>query len=883
MQVPWEQVKELFEAALKQAPADRSGFLGQACAANHLLRAEVESLLAANEDAESFLEKPSWWDSGLEWLRREPADPLVNRRVGVYRILRRIARGGMADVYLGIRADRLYRKFVAIKMLNTGLDNEEVRRRYYTELQTLAVLDHPNIVKLLDGGTTEDGQPYLVMDYIQGVRIDEYFDRHRFSITERLDLFRTVCAAVQHAHQNLIVHRDLKPGNILVTAEGVPKLLDFGIAKLLKSELTALAGLTAPGRHAMTPEYASPEQVLGEPVTTASDVYALGVLLYRLLTGHSPYRLNTDSALELENAICELEPEPPSAAVNRLEEAGGSNGFAATLTPESVSAPREGTPEKLRRRLEGELDLIIMMALRKEPQRRYALVEQFSEDIRRHLEGLPVIACKDTLRYRATKFIRRHWVGVAAAALMLLTLVAGVATTTWQTRIAQDERAKAVRRLDDLHKLAGFVLFDLDDAIRSGPTAARKKMVATALVYLNRLADEAGDDHSLRRTLVNGYLRMGDVQGNIYTSNLGDLDGARESYRKAMQSAEELNRANPQSTGDQRLVARAAQKLGELLSIEGDQSLALEHYVRARDIFRRQTIADPANLQAKRDLRDLWEKIGFAQFRINDLGSAQQSYDQCLAIANELKARNPNSQEARIAQARVEEKIGRVLVQRGQVNDGLRKIRRSLEILQQLSAADPEDAALRRLVFALETAHGQILSSVGRNGEALAIYRSGVPNMEAEVRRDPQNRQYQRDLGLRFAFMSELLEKTRDRPGAVRMANQALGVLKKLAESAEASSYDHGNYAWALLNTPGAGSSNPDAALHHARRAVVLTNSASPHALDTLALAHAAAGEIEQAVAAAQKAIALLPAVNSRDRQEMEGHLAKFRATLARK
>jgi serine/threonine protein kinase len=274
---------------------------------------------------------------------------------------------------------------VALKIIKRGMDSEEIQRRFKAERQILATLAHPNIARLLDGGVTEDGLPYFVMEYIDGQPIDEYCDSHKLTTKERLELFRKVCSAVQYAHQNLVVHRDLKPGNILVGSDGEPKLLDFGIAKLLNPNLSPLSlPMTATMMQILTPEYASPEQVRGEPITTASDVYSLGVLLYELLTGHRPYQLKSRIPQEIERIICESEPLKPSTVITRVEEITTSDGASGQLTPESVSQKRDGKPDTLRKRLAGDIDNIVLKSLRKEPQRRYTSVEQFSEDIRRH-------------------------------------------------------------------------------------------------------------------------------------------------------------------------------------------------------------------------------------------------------------------------------------------------------------------------------------------------------------------------------------------------------------------------------------------------------------------------------------------------------------------
>jgi WD40 repeat protein/tRNA A-37 threonylcarbamoyl transferase component Bud32 len=419
----WEQIERLYFAARERAPGLHAAFLDQACAGDESLRQEVESLLASDEQAGDFLNTPAL-KIAMDEIADEQARSLVGRQLGHYRLLSQLGAGGMGEVYLAERADDQYRKQVAIKLVKRGMDTDNILRRFRHERQILAALDHPNIARLLDGGVSEDGLPYFVMEFIAGRPITEYCDSHQLSTEARLKLFRQVCDAVHYAHQNLVVHRDLKPGNILVTEEGAPRLLDFGIAKVFNPELASpTLDLTAPEIRLMTPEYASPEQVRGEPITTASDIYSLGVVLYELLTGHHPYRTRNVRLSEIIRIVCEKEPEKPSAIIGRVEEIPGADG-PRPITPESVGQTREGQSEKLRRRLAGDVDNIVLMALCKEPQRRYGSVMQFSEDVRRHLEGLPVIARKDTLGYRSAKFLQRHKAGVAATALFL-TLVIG--------------------------------------------------------------------------------------------------------------------------------------------------------------------------------------------------------------------------------------------------------------------------------------------------------------------------------------------------------------------------------------------------------------------------------------------------------------------------
>jgi eukaryotic-like serine/threonine-protein kinase len=410
----WQRVEQLFHLSLEREASQREAFLDEACAGDSDLRVQVELLLAYDRQESDFLETPASGATRDRFDEHQPG-PMTGRRIGAYQITREIGHGGMGAVYLAVRADDQYQKQVAIKLIKRGMDTEPILRRFRTERQILANLDHPNIARLLDGGTTEEGLSYFIMDYVDGLPIDRYCDTQKLTIVERLRLFRTVCSAVAYAHQNRVVHRDLKPGNILVTAQGIVKLLDFGVAKLLNSEGSSkTTGTTAASLRPMTPEYASPEQVRGSVITPASDIYSLGVLLYELLTGHRPYRIRSLTPQEIEHVICEEAPEKPSMVIGRVEEAPDRD---HPLTPASLIETRDGQPEKLRRSLAGDLDNIVLMALRKEPERRYGSVDQFSEDIHRHLEGLPVIARKDALWYRSAKFIKRNKAAVVATTL----------------------------------------------------------------------------------------------------------------------------------------------------------------------------------------------------------------------------------------------------------------------------------------------------------------------------------------------------------------------------------------------------------------------------------------------------------------------------------
>ncbi|MGH9939832.1 MAG: protein kinase domain-containing protein, partial [Blastocatellia bacterium] len=391
----WKQVEEIFNAALDHPVDEREAFLTEACGDDPSLRQHVVHLINCHEQAGDFIEGRAAvsGDSSDEAVTLQ-LDSMVGRQIGAYKLVREIGRGGMGAVYLAVRADQEFRQRAAIKLLKRGMDTDFIIRRFRNERQILAALNHPNIARLLDGGTTSDGLPYFVMEYIEGLPIHRYCDTRQLTIAERLRLFRQVCAAVSYAHEQQVIHRDIKPGNILVTEDGTPKLLDFGIAKILDPDLAAdTLDPTVTAMRLMTPDYASPEQARGELVTPATDQYSLGVLLYELLTGRRPYQLRNRPPYEIARIISEEEPEKPSDVVNRVRTATASDGRRAiVLSPEEISRDRGATPDELRRELAGGLDDIVMHALQKSPQQRYDSTQELSQDINRYLQGLPIIA-----------------------------------------------------------------------------------------------------------------------------------------------------------------------------------------------------------------------------------------------------------------------------------------------------------------------------------------------------------------------------------------------------------------------------------------------------------------------------------------------------------
>jgi serine/threonine protein kinase len=454
----------------------------------------------------------------------------IGSRLGPYRLIELIGRGGMGEVYQAERADDHYHSRVAIKLVRVDHDASRVAWRFRSERQILAQLEHPNIARLIDGGATEEGVPYLVMELIAGQPIDVYCEERHLTISQRVRLFLQVCAAVSFAHQRLVVHRDLKPGNILVTAEGTVKLLDFGIAKLLETEQpTTPSDMTATHVRVMTLEYASPEQVRGDPITTASDVYSLGVVLYRLLTGRSPYR--EDNAAERAVEILSDSPlSKPSTAVNETRVRTDSG---------ETSSQMQFARKRARRALQGDLDNVLLMALRKEPERRYASVDQFAEDLRNYLDGMPVRARGDSLRYRATKFMSRHRYAVTAASLGVLALVAGIVTTTWQAHIAAEQTLIAQEEVRKTRAVQSFMtsLFEKNTRLQPDALKARNMPVHELLVAAgDKVLHDLTDTPAVRMEVMNTVAQL--------LIDINEFDRAGALYRASVKIAREMHLTN---------------------------------------------------------------------------------------------------------------------------------------------------------------------------------------------------------------------------------------------------------------------------------------------------------------------------------------------------
>jgi eukaryotic-like serine/threonine-protein kinase len=684
----WERVQELFSRAVELPEAERDAFIAKEAGSDAELRKELVELLACDTGA-STGPLTQALGAALDATTRDRRKALLGRKVGNYKLVSVLGHGGTGTVYLGERADRQYSAQVAIKIVDSATLQGELGLRFRAERQILASLNHTNIARLLDAGETEEGQPYLVMEYVHGEPLDRYCDRHQLDLRGRLQLFLDICSAVQYAHQNLVVHRDLKPANILVTSEGAPKLLDFGIAKLLDTgEAAAALALTRMNDRLLTPEYASPEQILGRPVTTASDVYALGVVLYELLTGLRPYTVpGSASQLELERTICISDPQRPSSAVRRAMESGPLEGQSEIL---AIAAARRLSAEKLHRRLAGDIDAIVMRALRKEAQHRYGSVEQLAADVRRHLTREPVHARQGTWFYYSQRFIRRHAFGVSAGAAFGLFVIAFAVAMSIQTQRIAAQRDLAAQQGKRAETVAGFMLSIFE---ASEPEASLGRIIS-----VREVLDEAG------RRIRGDLNQHPEVRAQL-------LEVIGRAYRRLnanevavpyLEDALHIRRKLPDADGTK--TASVLIELSIALRIIGDlpradaalkEGLAIS---RAHHTERSATYAQ------------LLLNIGRLQFRAGNLAEARSNFEASLALTREILG--PMSPEV----GAVLWQLSGVLMWEEDLPAAERAIRGATEIFAATRPAGHPDRALA------EARLGEILLSQGRVNEAAPLF-----------------------------------------------------------------------------------------------------------------------------------------------------------------
>ena len=742
----WAATKTVFNDALECPTGERDAFLALTCRDDGALHDDVKSLLAAHTEAGDFLDGTAR-DRLREGVVHQPGLK-AGARLGAYRVLHEIARGGMGTVYLAERADEEFHRRVAIKLVTRGMDTELVLRRFRHERQILAELEHPNIARLLEGGTTPDARPYLVMEYIEGEAIDRFCASEQLSLTARLELFREVCAAVQYAHQRLIVHRDIKPGNILVTTDGVPKLLDFGIATLLTPQSTS-HGAATPPVHALTPAYTSPEQLRGGAVMTLADIYSLGVVLQELLTGVPP---------------------TPTAR-------GG-----------------EASRARVALIVDRDLDAIVRRALRDDPAERYESAQALSEDVLRYLRGFPVTARAGSWSYRARKFTRRNRYAVALGAISSLSLIVGSVAFAWQAHVADASRVVAERRFDDVRKLALSFLFEVHDSIAAlpGSTRARQLIVTRSLAALDALAKDDVNGPALRKDIAAGYLKVGDVQGQPYHANLGRTAAALSSYRRAAALLTPIAMARGSDARAQQQLAVARTKIGAV-QLRGRDWLAAEANEREAITLMESVLArTPGDTSASATLADALIYFGDALAASDDhwsvarIVSARDAYTRALGIRLALLHTSGVTWRLQpVSQAYnrlgyVGSSMAKVTGDTGQLVVSLANHRAAQQLRRQLLLADPASSAARRVLADGWMDMAQVEESQSHLLEALAILDSAGPMFRALGRADRSNAEARRDLAYYAENRSALLVAVKRPVAAAAAAREAIATLTRL-------------------------------------------------------------------------------------------------------
>jgi eukaryotic-like serine/threonine-protein kinase len=753
----WERVQDIFLTAADLPESEQSAFLDGACADDTALRKEVESLLRADREGEGVL--ASAIESAAESILEEP--DIVGMRLGAYRVTSEIGRGGIGAVYLAERDDDQYHKKVAIKIVKHGMDTAEILGRFRHERQILANLDHPYIARLVDGGTTPDGRPFFVLEFVEGQSIDDYCDEHNLNVEGRLDLFLRVCEAVSYAHRSLVIHRDLKPGNILVTEEGIPKLLDFGMAKLLNPSVasltetvnldpsvhplahsaypvsdsaTAFVDTMQSGVRILTPAYASPEQVRGDPVTVASDIYSLAASLYELLTGKRPHIIDKHTPQAIEHAICEVEVIRPSLAV-------------------------EDKP--LARRLSGDIDTILLRALDKDPKRRYASVDHFADDLRRHLTNQPVTARPDTILYRMRKFARRRRGTVAAAAAVLATLTAGIVVSLREASIARANLAQ-------VRKLANVFVFNVHDAVRDlpGSTRARQLIISTGLEYLDALANNSRSDWDLRSELAAAYQRIGDVQGDVTQSNLGKTDEALVSYRKAMELLDSIVANDAHNRKAQLDRVRVFERIGGVHSYMGNNNQALSSYIAAEKLAQTLLSTNPNDDQVRRQLAEIHMAIGEARRLSGEPATALEENNRAVALLTKSLAEHPNDHELQQTLANAYSALGMNDVRLGRFQEGLARYRQTLASLQSLVQQEPTNISFQHDLMLTYSHIGDVLgnpnlSSLGDTRAAAEAYQQMLTVARHLYNADPADQRGLSDYAIALSRVAAVLPDDR--------------------------------------------------------------------------------------------------------------------------
>lgn len=920
----WQRVEALFHESLQIPFEQRAERLRLACAGDEKLFAEVWSLVVAAEAENALPENaptPDHPASGSEWsfTTATGEDPWIGQLLGQYRIEKIIGRGGMGAVYLASRASDDIRLQVAVKIVSARVTSDWLRQRFLLERQVLASLRHTNIARLIDGGFTGEGEPYLVMEYVEGRRLDTYCEDEKCDVEAIVCLFLQLCDAVAYTHRNLVVHRDLKPGNVLVDTLGTVKLLDFGAAKLLDSR-AADQSATRLGLRAFTPDYASPEQMFGQTVTASSDVYSLGVILYRLLTGHLPFDFKNKSSAELLHTVYDTDPLSPSDAVTRI------------VDPEAL----EPSDRQIRAsQIRGDLDAIVLKALRPDPEMRYRNVDDLSADLKAFLEHRPVAAREGSFRYKAGKFLRRNAVAVVAGVVLFVVAAVGATGTILQARVAVEEEARAQEGFESVRKLSKLLLLDFYDQVKGLPGSidVQKQLVTEALVYLDKLAAESSGDRGLELELIEAYTKLGNVQGNPYEQNLSNSAGALDSFGKALPMAESVLSAGVNEPAEIRTVASLFQSYGEVLFSLGRPAESVVYAKRAADLFSRiaddpkasvETLWDAAScldsygdqygmrglsslgdLKTAREIyarsmayqqRALAAKPGnprsvrgliVARMKTADLlrqvepETAVPSYIEALDRVDEVAPEQRNSPAIQRVEAMIHTKLAQVLTDVNRMAEALPHLDRSQEIYRRMRSADAQDTRILYDLATVDYHRSLAMEYLHRTSEALAGYRSTVSLLETLLQSSPDNSVYQGQIAECWIRSGDLLRGTGSRAAGDADVRRGLDLALSVAQREGVSANDLNRAAHHLLHVKPEDWRNAAKALEFARRAVEESNGSAPDILLTLARAQRLSGDLPQAKETVSRGLALFTnvdpgALRSSARVGLEAELQEF-------
>lgn len=734
----WRLVETIFEGALKKTETARHRYLQAVCGVNELLKCEVESLLRYEAATKDVLQAAI--RNAVQELPGK-RDKYIGSTIGSYLVVRQLSEGGMGIVYLAVRSDDHYLQTVALKLARSVVNSEESLSRFRNERQILANLSHPNIAAILDGGSTQDGLPYIVMEYIEGTHITDFCRRSALSIRERVVLFRSVCLAVHHAHQRRVIHRDVKPANILVTPEGVPKLLDFGIAKLLVPELVpGDLPPTVANSLPMTPDYASPEQVLGQPVTPKTDIYSLGVVLFELLTDSRPYNTAGLPPSEVERLVCHQTPPVPS------------------------SLP--GRPRRITKQLRGDLDNIVLMAMRREPERRYQSAAEFAEDLSRHLDGKPVIARQDTFLYRIAKSLIRHKTIVVAITALFLVVAVGTTATARQARRAEQHRT-------ELRTFVDSVVFKLNDQIGSLPqsTEVREALASSTIAYLDNLVKDPDIEPKISIEMARAYAKVGQLQGYPFNANLGHEDQALTSFQKALYIARQLDqrRADPAAT---QLLIEMLLAVGAMQAYTGDITKATEHNQEALRLAK--TFSQPpgsilplpiddvpdthmAGESRKSLLAATYVGLAYAEAGMHQNKDALRN---CTTALDIIRGSGVKTEFSQWISAKAYKRLGQILSRTGPLPAAFDAFHHAAEIRRHLVREHSTNLEYQRELFAVDLNLGELAGgleypSTGDAATAAVYFTEAQEIAERLARLDTRNMQARADLGTAYARTAE--------------------------------------------------------------------------------------------------------------------------------